>query len=71
VVKTGRGLLLSKQDAAELLGLGVRVVERLLSRGVLKALHATGSRMVWIRRAELEAWVAAGCPQVAGWDRAG
>jgi excisionase family DNA binding protein len=71
VVRTGRGLLLSKPDAAAWLGLSVRVLERLLSRGVLRGLHATGSRMVWLRRADLEAWVAAGCPQEAGWERAG
>jgi excisionase family DNA binding protein len=71
VARTGRGMLVTKREAAEALGLGVRVVERLLSRGVLRGLHATGSRVVWLRRAELEAWVAAGCPQEAGWERAG
>src|SRR5262249_27145802 len=55
-------LLLTKRQAAELLGLHERSVERLLSMGVLRAVRPVAAR-VRLDRAQGERWVAAGCPR--------
>lgn len=63
--------LLSKRQAAELLGLGVRTIERLVSRGVLTAVRPGGVRAVRFERAKLLAWIARGCPEPPRRKRAG
>jgi excisionase family DNA binding protein len=55
-------LLLTKEQVAELTGLGVRTVERLTARGVLRGVRPAGMRCVRYRREDVEDWVRRGCP---------
>ena len=62
---------LCRRDAvAELLGVGYSTVGRLARRGLLPAAVRLGGvgRPLW-RRAELLAWVAAGCPDRRTWEQ--
>ncbi|MDE2097205.1 MAG: helix-turn-helix domain-containing protein [Patescibacteria group bacterium] len=57
--------LLSKRQAAQLLGIGVRTVERFVARGVLIPVRPAGIRAVRFKRGDLLAWVEKGCPEPA------
>jgi excisionase family DNA binding protein len=50
-----RRLLLTKRDAAELLGISLRTIERVISAGRLPLVHVEGAARV--RVADLEAYV--------------
>ncbi len=55
-------LLLDKHQVARLVGLSVRTICRLTSRGVLKRIKPAGMRCSrWSREAIVE-WVRRGCP---------
>jgi excisionase family DNA binding protein len=64
---TPRRLLITKNDAAELLGVSLRTIERLISAGRLPLVHVEGAARV--RLTDLEAYVqsleadASPCPQ--------
>lgn len=60
-------MLLTKAQAAALLGIKERSVRRLLARGILTKLEVGLSRCVRIERAEVVDWIAAGCPTWKGW----
>jgi predicted DNA-binding transcriptional regulator AlpA len=62
--------LLRRDGVAELLGMSYSTVGRMSRRGLIPApvrLGGTGNPL-W-RRAELRAWVAAGCPDRRTWER--
>lgn len=60
-------LLLSVENTAKLLGISRRLFYGLHSTGKLGPLPVKlGKRSLW-RRAEIEAWVAAGCPTRDQW----
>src|SRR5690242_15813556 len=61
-------LLLKAAQAARLLGRSERSVWRDHAKGLIPAPVRLGGTTMW-RRDELFAWVAAGCPPRAGWDR--
>ena len=66
----GAGSELLRRDAvAELLGVGYSTVGRLARRGLLPAPVRLGGvgKPFW-RRAELLAWVTAGCPDRQTWE---
>lgn len=50
----GAGGLLTVHDAARLLGVAPRTVERLRDRGLLPAVRVDGTRIVRYRRADVE-----------------
>jgi len=54
--------LLTKLQVAQLAGIGVRSVERLTARGVLRVVRPAGMRCARYRRSEVVAWIEAGCP---------
>lgn len=56
-------LMLDVAGVAKLTGLGVRSVERLLARGVLRKLKPAGIRRTMVSREEVVKWVARGCPR--------
>lgn len=56
-------LLLTKLEAARLLGISRATLDRLAIRGVVRSLRPGGMRGVRFARAELERWVEAGCPR--------
>ena len=62
-------LLLNATDAAERLGVSRTAFYRLSRAGRLPLPVRLG-RSVWWRSAELDAWVAAGCPGRARWEAA-
>ncbi len=61
------GLLIDVREAAELLGIGTRTVWRLHSGGRIPAPIRLGGAVRW-RRAELLAFVEAGCPTREKWE---
>jgi predicted DNA-binding transcriptional regulator AlpA len=56
-------LLLTRQQVSALTGLGIRTIDRLTARGILKRLRPAGMRCSRWRRADIEEWVADGCKQ--------
>jgi predicted DNA-binding transcriptional regulator AlpA len=62
----GQSLLLSVRDLARLLGRSVPSLDRDDAAGRLPAPVRIGGSKKW-RRAEIVAWVAAGCPDRASW----
>jgi predicted DNA-binding transcriptional regulator AlpA len=61
------GLLIDITQLADLLRRSVASLERDQSAGRLPAPVYVGGSRRW-RRAEIEAWVLAGCPERARWD---
>ncbi len=62
-------LLLSTEDAAELLGVGKSHLWGLHNSGRLGPLPIKlGRRTLWIRK-DLESWAAAGCPARVKWQQ--
>jgi excisionase family DNA binding protein len=59
----GAPLLLRVNEVAELLGISERSVWRMQSAGKLPAAVRLAGSIRW-RRAEIEAWVDAGCPAI-------
>jgi len=60
-------LVVDAKRLATLLTCGVRTVRTLDAAGKLPTPLRLGGRVVW-RRAEIKAWVAAGCPDRAAWE---
>lgn len=60
-------LLIDIRELAVLLSRSVPALERDQAAGRLPAPVRVGGSRRW-RRAEIEGWVAAGCPDRAGWD---
>ncbi len=60
-------LLLSADELAEVLDIGVRTLWRMDACGKLPRPVSIGRLRKW-RRREIEAWVEAGCPDRADWD---
>ena len=60
-------LVVDAKGLATLLTCGVRTVRTLDAAGKLPTPLRLGGRVVW-RRAEIKAWVAAGCPDRAAWE---
>ncbi len=56
-------LLLTARQAAALLAIGTSTLHRLVARGVAPAPVKVGGATRW-RRADLLAWLAAGCPDL-------
>lgn len=63
----GLGLLIDIDQLSVLLRRSVASLERDQTAGRLPAQVYVGGSRRW-RRAEIEAWVAAGCPTRAAWD---
>lgn len=63
----GAALLIDIRQLAALLSRSVASLERDQAAGRLPAPVRVGGSKRW-RRAEIEAWVAAGCPARAAWD---
>lgn len=61
-------LLVDATEVARLLGIGESTVWRLASSGKLPESVRVGRSRRW-RRAELEAWIVAGCPSRSAWER--
>ena len=59
----GKPLLLRVGEVAQLLGISERSVWRMQSAGKLPAAIRLAGSIRW-RRAEIEAWVSAGCPAI-------
>jgi excisionase family DNA binding protein len=57
-------LLLSLEQAAQLLNISTKTAKRMLSEGTLPGTRRI-RRRVMISRADLERWIEKGCPQVA------
>jgi predicted DNA-binding transcriptional regulator AlpA len=66
-VEVGRGLLIDIQVLSGLLSRSVASLERDQAAGRLPAPVYVGGSRRW-RRAEVEAWVAAGCPERVRWE---
>lgn len=60
-------VLLSLSELAELLGTSLRTVQRMNATGALPAPIRIGARPRW-RRDEIDAWIAAGCPERTSWN---
>lgn len=56
--------LLTVRQVASLLGCSSRHVHRLTDRGAMPRPTKLGSVLVRWRRADIEEWIAAGCPRV-------
>jgi excisionase family DNA binding protein len=60
-------LLVSDTEAARLCGLSRRSWHRLRAAGKLPPAEKLGRAVRW-RRADVEAWIAAGCPDARTWQ---
>jgi len=59
--------LLTAKDVAELLDIGRSTLYRLKSSGKVPRPVKIGGNVRW-RRAEIEAWIADGCPPLSRWE---
>jgi predicted DNA-binding transcriptional regulator AlpA len=55
-------LLLTRAHVAALTGLGVRTIDRLTARGILRRIRPAGMRCSRWLRSEVEDWIGKGCP---------
>jgi predicted DNA-binding transcriptional regulator AlpA len=65
-VENPKPLLLSAEAAARLIGIGRSLFWSMHSAGKVPLPVGLGKRRLW-RRAELEKWVDAGCPERVRW----
>lgn len=63
-----RPLLAGRREAARLLGLSLRALDRANASGTIPAPIRLGGRPLW-RLTELESWVLAGAPGRPVWER--
>lgn len=66
-VSAASPLLISREDAAAMLGVAVETFDRQRRAGKTPAPVRIGGRLLF-RRADLDAWVAMGCPDRAEFD---
>ena len=59
--------LLTAQDVAEMLDIGRSTLYRLKSSGKVPRPVKIGGSVRW-RRAEIKAWIEAGCPPLSRWN---